>query len=132
MTIWWRHFEKISYFLYLRNYPSHSIETFPTPVPIWMKKCQKKPKDVTYQVVSGFFQKYFVVHERSAVKISNSTYVWSKVECRFMFLRGSVSFGYLDKSSWPRLAFCALIWFFLNFKGGSSLKNGQKNAFKWW
>ena len=30
-----------------------------------------------------FFQKYFVVHERWAVKNSSSTYVWSKVDSCF-------------------------------------------------
>ena len=36
-------FCKISYFLYLRNYHSRSIETFPTPVPIY-GKAPKYPK----------------------------------------------------------------------------------------
>ena len=55
MTIWWRHFEKISYFLYLRNYPSHSIETFPTPVPIY-GKAPKIPKPLLQS--DGQFEKF--------------------------------------------------------------------------
>ena len=30
------------------------------------KRCQKKDKDVDYKLLSEFFQKYFVVHKRSA------------------------------------------------------------------
>ena len=47
------------------------------------KRCQKKRKEVSYEFISGSFQKYFVVHERSAVKDSFSTYVWSKVDSCF-------------------------------------------------
>ena len=47
------------------------------------KRCQKKRKDVDYQLLLDFFQKYFVVHERSAVKNSFSKYVWSKVDSSF-------------------------------------------------
>ena len=36
------------------------------------KRCQKKSKDVDYKLLQEFFQKYFVVHERSAVKNSFS------------------------------------------------------------
>ena len=43
---------------------------------------------MSYQLLYEFFQKYFVVHERSAVKNSFSTYVWSKVDS--FFLRVSV------------------------------------------
>ena len=32
------------------------------------KGCQKKRKDVRYQYLGEFFQKYFFVYERSAVK----------------------------------------------------------------
>ena len=39
------------------------------------KRCQKKRKDVDYKLLSEFFQKYFVVHEQSAVENSFSTYV---------------------------------------------------------
>ena len=41
----------------------------------WRKRCQKKRKDVNYKLIYNFFQKYFVVHERWAVKISVSTCV---------------------------------------------------------
>ena len=40
------------------------------------KRCQKKRNGL--QTSIRVFQKYFVVHERSAVKNSFSTYVWSK------------------------------------------------------
>ena len=53
------------------------------------KRCQKKRKDLSYQLLLEFFQKYFILHERSAaVKNAFSTYVWSKVD--FMFLQGIV------------------------------------------
>ena len=39
------------------------------------KRCQKKRKDVDYKLLKDFFQKYFVVHEQSAVENSFSTYV---------------------------------------------------------
>ena len=39
------------------------------------KRCQKKRKDVDYKLLKGFFQRKFVVQERSAVKKSFSTYV---------------------------------------------------------
>ena len=47
------------------------------------KRCQKKHKDVYYKLSIEFFQKYFAVHERSAVKNSFTTYVWSKVDSCF-------------------------------------------------
>ena len=47
------------------------------------KRCQKKRKDVSFQLQSEFFQKYYVVHEWSAVKNSFSTYVWSNVNSCF-------------------------------------------------
>ena len=37
------------------------------------KMCQKKRKDVDYKLLLDFFQKYFVKHERSAVK--NTMYI---------------------------------------------------------
>ena len=40
------------------------------------KRCQKKRKDVDYNLPEEFFQKYFDVHEWSAVKNSFSTYVF--------------------------------------------------------
>ena len=49
-----------------------------------VKRCQKKRKYVSYQLLYKFFQKYFVVHERSAVKNSFRTYVWSKVDSCFL------------------------------------------------
>ena len=39
------------------------------------KRCQKKRRDVDYKFLQEFFQKYFVVHEQSAVENSFSTYV---------------------------------------------------------
>ena len=39
------------------------------------KRCQKKRKDVDYNLLIDFFQKKFVVHERWAVKNPFSTYV---------------------------------------------------------
>ena len=39
------------------------------------KMCQKKREDVNYKFLLEFFQKYFFVHERSAVKNSFSKYV---------------------------------------------------------
>ena len=36
-----------------------------------------------YKPLKEFFQKYFVVNDRSAVKNSFSTYVWSKVDSCF-------------------------------------------------
>ena len=39
------------------------------------KGCQTKRKDVSYELLSEFFQKYFVVNERSAYKNWLSTYV---------------------------------------------------------
>ena len=50
--------------------------------------CQKKLKDVSYQLLYEFFKKYFVVNEWSAVKNSFSTYLWSKVDscfCEFLY-----------------------------------------------
>ena len=47
------------------------------------KRCQKKRKYVSYQFLLEFFQKYFIAHERPAVKNSFSTYVWSKVDSYF-------------------------------------------------
>ena len=47
------------------------------------KRCQKKRKDVSYQLQKECFQKYFVVHAWSAVKNSFSTYVWSEVDSCF-------------------------------------------------
>ena len=38
------------------------------------KSCQKKHKDVSYQLQWELFQKYFVIHERSVVKNGLSTY----------------------------------------------------------
>ena len=38
------------------------------------KRCQKKRKDLSYQLLQEFFQKYFVVHELWAGKNSFSTY----------------------------------------------------------
>ena len=32
------------------------------------KRCQKKHKEVSYQLLKEFFQKYSVVHKRSAIK----------------------------------------------------------------
>ena len=39
------------------------------------KKCKKKREDVDYKLIQEFFQKYFVVHEQSAVENSFSTYI---------------------------------------------------------
>ena len=39
------------------------------------KMCQKKPKEVSYQLLWEFAQKYFVVHELWAGKNSFSTYI---------------------------------------------------------
>ena len=39
------------------------------------KRCQKKRKDVNYELLEEFFQKYFGVHEQAAVKNSLSTSV---------------------------------------------------------
>ena len=39
------------------------------------KRCQKKRKNVNHKLLSQFFQKYFFVHDRLAVKKSVSTYV---------------------------------------------------------
>ena len=39
------------------------------------KRCKKKRKDVDYNILLEFIQKYFVAHEQSAVKNSFSTYV---------------------------------------------------------
>ena len=39
------------------------------------KICQKKRKDVEYKIILEFFQKYFFLHEKSAVENSFSTYV---------------------------------------------------------
>ena len=49
------------------------------------KRCQKKRKDVSYQLLQEFKKNYFAVHERSAVKNSFSTYVYvqSKVNSCF-------------------------------------------------
>ena len=44
------------------------------------KRCQKKRKEVSYQLLYEVFQKYFVVHKWSAVKNAFNIYV---------FLRGS-------------------------------------------
>ena len=44
---------------------------------------RRKRKDVSYQLLQEFFQKYFVAQERSAVKNSFSTYIWSKVDSCF-------------------------------------------------
>ena len=40
-----------------------------------MERCQKMRKDMDYKLLKEFFQKYFVVHEQSAVDNSFSTYV---------------------------------------------------------
>ena len=47
------------------------------------KRCQKKRKDVDYNFLLDFFQKYLFVHEQSAVKTSFSTYVWCEVDSCF-------------------------------------------------
>ena len=39
------------------------------------KMCQKKRKDIDYKLLKEFIQKYFVVHEQSAVENSFCTYV---------------------------------------------------------
>ena len=39
------------------------------------KKCRKKRKDVDYELLGEFFQKYFFVHELWDVKDALSTYV---------------------------------------------------------
>ena len=39
------------------------------------KRCQKKRKDVDYKLLLEFLQKYFVLHEQSAVENLFSTYV---------------------------------------------------------
>ena len=41
----------------------------------WRKRCQKKRKDVDYELLKEFFQQNFAVHEQSAVENSFSTYV---------------------------------------------------------
>ena len=85
-----------------------------------LKTCQKKRKDVRYKLLWEFFQKYFVVHERSAVKYSFSTYVWSRVDscfCEFLYITK-------EKRHGPHTAFGSLIvprfrkllWNFANCK----------------
>ena len=44
----------------------------------WRKRSQMKRKDVSYQLLLDFFQKYFVVHERWDVKDLLSIYVCTK------------------------------------------------------
>ena len=69
------------------------------------KRCQRKRKGVSYHLLECFFQKYFVVHERSAVKNLFSTYVWSKVYSCFCesvyikryYVKYLVSFFFLQK-----------------------------------
>ena len=39
------------------------------------KRCQKKRKDMNYKLLDEFFQKYFNVHEQSAVEDSFTTYI---------------------------------------------------------
>ena len=47
------------------------------------KRCQKKHKDLSYQLLSEFVQKYFVVHELWAGKNSLSTYVCYTLDVLF-------------------------------------------------
>ena len=42
------------------------------------KRCQKRRRDVSYQLLWEFFQKYFVLHEREAVKDLFSIYICTK------------------------------------------------------
>ena len=48
-----------------------------------LKRCKKKRKGLSYHLLLEFFPKYLVLHERSAVKNSFSTYTWSKVDSCF-------------------------------------------------
>ena len=53
------------------------------------KRCQQKRKDVSYQLLSEFFQKYFVANEWSAIKNMFRTYVCSKIDsffCEVLYL----------------------------------------------
>ena len=56
------------------------------------ERCQKKRKEVDYKRLKEFFQKYFVVHEQSAVKDSFITYVWPG---RFILVESVCSDYYL-------------------------------------
>ena len=58
------------------------------------KRCQKKRKDVSYQLLYELFQKKIVVHDRLAVKNSFSTYVWRKVDscfCEALYVDSSLN-----------------------------------------
>ena len=71
-------------FEFFRN-SKFSLDSTSNNRPFW---AQKVPKEA-YQCFEEFYQNYFVVHERSAVKNVFSTYVWSKVDscvCEFLYL----------------------------------------------
>ena len=60
-----------------RNLPNALRLTVPRMInQFGRKRCQKKRKVVGYKLLQEFFQKYFVVHQRSGVKNSFSTYVY--------------------------------------------------------
>ena len=44
------------------------------------KRCRKKRKDVSYQLLKELYQKWFVLHLIFVVKNLFSTYVWSKLD----------------------------------------------------
>ena len=57
--------------------------------PFGCKRCQKSVKMWATNSYKSFFQKYFVVHEQSAVKNPFSGYVWIKVDsylCDFLYV----------------------------------------------
>ena len=50
------------------------------------KRCQKKRKDVDYKLLLEFFQEYFLVHKRLAVKNSFSKYMRMLYIGRYTYL----------------------------------------------
>ena len=75
------------------------------------KRCQKKRKDVDYNLLLDFFQKYFVVHEQSAVKNTFSTYVCYAPDVFFGWIC-NVELLYAERS--PRQVLLSnCFWFFL-------------------
>ena len=95
------------------------------------KRCQKKRKDVDYKLLQDFFQKYFVAHERSAVKNYFNTYLcmlctWryilvesvlkmnTKSFCISIFIKFSGCFG----------AWCKGVWLLFLIYGKNLFVNG--------
>ena len=78
-----RHFPPITAICRFSNIRTSKIHCASNNWPIWTQKVPKEALRCGLQTCTWVFQKQFVVHKRSAVKNSFSTYAWSKVDSCF-------------------------------------------------